>query len=110
VAARDAVARLVVRWDQGLADSIAAGNLFLDQSSERRRAQLDDLHAKVGACSEGNGFDLVENALRGDWTMTCDRGRLQVSITLAPTMPPKVQFLGVRQVTGEPQRPTTCPQ
>jgi CubicO group peptidase (beta-lactamase class C family) len=110
VAARDAVARLVVRWDQALADSIAAGNLFLDQSSERRRAQLDDLHAKVGACSEGNGFDLVENALRGDWTMTCDRGRLQVSITLAPTMPPKVQFLAVRQATGEPQRPTTCPQ
>ena len=110
VAARDAVARLVVRWEDAAADSIAAGNLFLDRSKERRRAELDDLHAKVGACSTGTGFDYVENALRGDWTMSCERGKLQVAITLAPTMPPKVQFLTVGQIADEPQRPTTCPQ
>ena len=110
VAARDAVASLIVRWDDAAADRIAADNLFLDQSKERRRAELDDLHAKVGACTQGAGFDYVENALRGDWTVTCERGKLQAAITLAPTMPPTVQYLSVRQLAAEPQRSTTCPQ
>jgi hypothetical protein len=108
--ARDAVARLVVRWDDAAASSIAADNLFLDQTGDRRRAQLDELHAKVGACSAGSGFDNVENALRGDWTMTCERGKLRVAITLAPTMPPKVQYLSVSQTDASPQRATACPQ
>ena len=42
--------------------------------------------------------------------MSCERGRLKVAITLAPTIPPKVQFLSVRQVTAEPPRASTCPQ
>jgi hypothetical protein len=110
VAARDAVSQLVINWDDSTADSIAAENLFLDQSRERRRAQLAELHSAVGTCAPGHGFDSVENALRGDWTMSCDRGRLKVAITLAPTIPPKVQFLSVRQVTAEPPRASTCPQ
>jgi hypothetical protein len=109
-AARDAVARLVVRWDDATADAIAADNLFLDDSKDRRHAQLDSLHTAVGSCAAGTGFDSVENALRGDWTMTCDRGKLRVAITLAPTMPPKVQFLSVRAATPEPPRQSTCPQ
>ena len=36
--------------------------------------------------------------------MTCERGRLQVAITLAPTMPPTVQFLTVRPAPAQPQR------
>jgi CubicO group peptidase (beta-lactamase class C family) len=110
VAARDATAQLVVRWDDAAADRIAANNLFLDQTRDRRHAELEDLHAKVGACSAGSGFDFVENALRGDWTMNCERGKLQVSITLAPTMPPKVQYFSVKPLVTEPLRSTTCPQ
>jgi len=110
VTARDAVAQLVVEWNDQTADRIAAGNLFLDQSKDRRRAQLAELHAAVGTCAAGRGFDTVENALRGDWTMSCERGRVKVAITLAPTTPPKVQFLSVRQITTEPPRPSTCPQ
>ncbi len=30
--------------------------------------------------------------------MTCERGSLQVAVTLAPTMPPKVQYLAVRSI------------
>ena len=93
VSARDAVSKLVVRWDDELAEKIAAENLFLDRSKDRRRKEIDDLVAKVGACSAPDKFDVVENALRGQWTMSCERGRLQVAITLAPTMPPTVQFL-----------------
>jgi CubicO group peptidase (beta-lactamase class C family) len=108
VSARDAVSKLVVRWDDELAEKIAAGNLFLDRSKDRRRKELDDLLAKVGACSAPDKFDVVENALRGQWTMSCERGRLQVAVTLAPTMPPAVQFLTVRSAPAQPQLAGTC--
>jgi CubicO group peptidase (beta-lactamase class C family) len=101
VGARDAVSRLVVHWDDALAASIAADNLFLDESAERRRAELERLRSQVGMCTAPSSFDHVENALRGDWTMSCERGRLQVTITLAPTMPPKVQFLSVAEPSSE---------
>ena len=95
-AARDEVSRLVMKWDDALADRIAAENLYLDQSKDRRRAAIEKLLANVGSCSAPTSFDHVENALRGRWTMKCERGELQVAITLAPTMPPKVQLLGIR--------------
>ena len=95
--ARNAVSQLIAKWDGTLAASIAAENLFLDQSSDRRRAQLDALHAQVGACAaDADRFDYVENALRGQWIVNCERGKLLAAITLAPTMPPTVQFLSVR--------------
>ncbi len=110
VAAHDAVSSLVVKWDDATADRIAAVNLFLDRDKAHRRADLDELHAKVGACTAGPGFDRVENALRGDWTLTCERGNVKVAITLAPTAPPKVQFLSVGVApAGEPAgRAVTC--
>ncbi|OFW40342.1 MAG: hypothetical protein A3J29_18440 [Acidobacteria bacterium RIFCSPLOWO2_12_FULL_67_14b] len=110
-AARDAVAGLVVKWDDAVADRVAAQNLFLDQSQDRRRAAIATLRSQVGACTAGSGFDHVENALRGEWTMSCERGRLRVAITLAPTNPPTVQFLSVAPAPppGRPA-PGTCPQ
>jgi hypothetical protein len=106
--ARDAVSNLIVRWDDRAADSLAAGNLFLDRTKERRRDEIAALRATVGACTPGSGFDTVENALRGQWTMTCERGKLQVAITLAPTMPPKVQYLEVRPAPASPTPAGTC--
>jgi CubicO group peptidase (beta-lactamase class C family) len=108
VTARDAVSQLVVRWDDRLADKIAAENLFLDRSKDRRRRDIDDLLAKVGECSLPDRFDFVENALRGNWTLTCERGKLQVAITLAPTMPPTVQLMAIRPAPAQPPVPSTC--
>lgn len=100
--AREAVTRLIVQWDDTLADRIAANNLYLDRSKDRRRAELASLRDTVGACSPATGpFVHVENALRGTWNMTCERGQVGVAITLAPTTPPLVQFLEV----GPPQTP-----
>jgi CubicO group peptidase (beta-lactamase class C family) len=104
---RDAASKLVVKWDDALADGIAAQNLFLDQAKDRRRKAIEDLRTQVGACTMPKTFDIVENALRGSWTMACEKGPLQVSITLAPTMPPRVQFLSVRP--GTPVAPRACP-
>ncbi|HET7698035.1 MAG TPA: serine hydrolase domain-containing protein [Vicinamibacterales bacterium] len=109
VSARDAVAGLIVTWDDGVADRIAAQNLYLDESKARRRAAIARLVAAAGACTAGSGFDRVENALRGDWTMRCAHGDLRVAITLAPTNPPLVQYLSVTAATPAP-RPQTCPQ
>jgi CubicO group peptidase (beta-lactamase class C family) len=106
--ARDAVSRLIVQWDDRLADDIAAENFFLDQSKERRRAELAGLKGTYGACTPADGFDLVENALRGRWTMNCEKGKLSVTITLAPTVPPRVQFLSVRPALAQAPRGDAC--
>jgi CubicO group peptidase (beta-lactamase class C family) len=106
--ARDDVSSLIRRWDDGLADRIAAENLFLDRSKDRRRKDIEDLRATVGACSAPDRFDYVENALRGQWTMSCERGKLQVAITLAPTMPPAVQYMSVRPAPPQPAPRGPC--
>jgi CubicO group peptidase (beta-lactamase class C family) len=108
VRARDDVSSLVIKWDDTLADKIAAENLYLDRAKERRRKEIDDLRAKVGACQAPQKFDNVENALRGTWSMQCEKGTLQVGITLAPTMPPTVQFLSVRPAPAQPPQQGPC--
>jgi hypothetical protein len=111
VARKEAVSRLVMHWSDALADSIAAVNLFLDQSRDRRRAHVDSVLAKVGPCRAATGFDLVENALRGQWTLPCEHGFARIYITLAPTMPPTVQLMTVDALTEPepPRRPGLCP-
>jgi len=104
LAAKDDVSRLVNHWDDALADRLAAVNLFLDESRDRRRRAIETLRKDRGVCRADGVFD-VENALRGQWTMTCERGGpLRVAITLAPTMPPKVQFLSVQPAPATPPR------
>jgi len=108
--AREKVSRLVARWDDKVADSIAAENLFFDQTKDRRRAEIERLQATTGACrSDAGAWDTIENALRGTWSIGCEKGKLQISITLAPTMPPKVQLLGVRVAPATPLRQEACP-
>jgi CubicO group peptidase (beta-lactamase class C family) len=104
IKARGDVSQLVMAWDDALADRVAAVNLFLDRSKDRRRREIAELRANVGACRVPDQFAFVENALRGTWTLECERGNLDVAVTLAPTMPPSVQFLDVapsrRQARG----------
>jgi CubicO group peptidase (beta-lactamase class C family) len=110
IAARDAAEKLVIKWDDDDASSIAADNLFLDIDKEHRRAGVDGLHRTVGACRARGRFDHVENALRGDWTMDCDKGKVSVAITLAPTMPPKVQFFSATVAPAQPSATRSCPR
>lgn len=93
--AREQVTRLVMKWSDPLADSIASMNLYLDHDKPHRQAELDSLHEKLGACTASKGWDLVENSLRGQFVLPCEHGSLRVSITMAPTMPATVQFLEV---------------
>ena len=92
--AKDAVSRLITNWDDALADRIFADNFFLDRSRGSWTASLESEHEKHGACQPAASID-ADNALRGTWRMPCERGWLSVRVTLAPTMPPTVQFLNV---------------
>jgi CubicO group peptidase (beta-lactamase class C family) len=98
---RAQVTRLVQRWSAPLADSLAAMNLFRDESATRREAQLARLVADAGGECRPDGPFVVENALRGRWRMRCTRGDLLVAITLAPTEPAGVQFLAVTPIGRE---------
>ena len=90
---RETVTRLVVAWNDDSAKSIAADNLFLDRSLDRRSREVAVLRNRVGACSAGSGFGYVENALRGQWIIPCERGGVLASITLAPVVPARVQYM-----------------
>ena len=108
-AMRADVTRLIQQWDDALATRIAANNLYLDVSKDRRRDALEALRAKHGACRADGPF-VVENALRGEWVMPCERGALRVAVTLAPVVPPTVQYLSVRSAENAeaPEPPATC--
>lgn len=91
LATQEQVTRLIQEWKQPLADSIAAMNLFLDESSARRAAAIEKMSTAVGGNCKAAGPMWAENALRGVWRMQCANGALSVSITLAPTEPARVQ-------------------
>ncbi|HMJ26040.1 MAG TPA: serine hydrolase domain-containing protein, partial [Pyrinomonadaceae bacterium] len=95
LSAQKDVSQLITNWNDALAKRIAADNLFLDTSAEVRAARFRELAATHGACRTA-GTIQPENALRGNWRMTCDRGWLDVNITLAPTNHPRVQLLNVQ--------------
>jgi CubicO group peptidase (beta-lactamase class C family) len=92
VAAREGVDRLLSAWDDLLYESLAASNLSLDRPQARRKKELEALRVAHGTCRPEGPID-AENALRGEWWLACDRGRVRVSLTLAPTAPPRVQHL-----------------
>lgn len=92
-----AVDALVNDWsDEGLG-KIAAMNLLLDRSLDRRRREFATLREKHGACRAESEIE-AENALRGRWTLGCERGHVRLSVTLAPTLPPSVQYLEASSV------------
>jgi hypothetical protein len=90
---------------------VAADNLFQDAPLEARRRQAETIRGELGACRPEGPFQ-AENALRGAWLMTCDKGTLRVTVTLAPTVPPKIQFWDMTPGGRLPPLPgtATCPQ
>jgi CubicO group peptidase (beta-lactamase class C family) len=91
------VSQLIGKWDDTLANRIAADNLFLDVAAPVRASRWKTLAEQHGVCRPATSIK-PENALRGEWRMMCDRGWFDVFITLAPTMPPKVQLININPV------------
>jgi CubicO group peptidase (beta-lactamase class C family) len=107
---KETVTRLVLGWNDDQAKSVAADNLFLDRSIDRRAREVAALRERVGSCSMGSGLAYVENALRGQWIIPCERGGVLASITLAPTIPVKVQYMefSPAPASGVVARPAIC--
>jgi hypothetical protein len=101
------VSALLERWDDGQARELAAMNLFLDRSLERRRAEFLRLREELGACREQPGYVSIENALRGEWRYDCERGAVLATVTLAPTRPALIQHLELRTLAAT-SAPTTA--
>ncbi|HCT55686.1 MAG TPA: serine hydrolase [Gemmatimonas aurantiaca] len=95
--------RLVQHWEQPLADSVAAMNLFRDEAAPRRAAEIARLVSAAGGNCRPEGAMWVENALRGVWKLRCASGALQVGITLAPTEPARIQQFTVMSIPPERQ-------
>jgi CubicO group peptidase (beta-lactamase class C family) len=107
---QEKVTRLVQRWQQPLADSVAAMNLFRDESAPRRAAAIQKLVDAAGGNCRPDGAIWAENALRGLWKLRCANGALSVGITLAPTEPARVQQFTVVAIPAERVigAPPTC--
>lgn len=95
---RDAIAGLWNKWDDAKLEKIAANNLLMDLSAANRRQDMEEVRKQVGSSCSNPGAVVPENLLRGEFRMSCDKGEVEISFTLAPTNPPTVQFLNFRPI------------
>ena len=102
-AVRATVTSLVNAWDDATFEAAAADNLLLDRPLDARRAEVQQLHTSLGTCAPDGEID-AENWLRGSFRLKCERGWLTTTFTLAPTMPPRIQYLSFAE-----GRPLTTP-
>ncbi len=67
-----------------------AMNFLLDRDADGWSRDLAKLKAKVGDCDTSTPVEPT-GALSGDYTWRCAHGRLEGSLLLAPTQPPRIQ-------------------
>lgn len=79
------------------AGDVLAMNFLLDRSAEHWAADLGRLKARLGDCETSDPIVPV-TALSGKFSWRCERGRLQGSLLLAPTRPPRIQSLAFSPV------------
>lgn len=87
-----AITGLWQNWSDRAVNDLLADNVFQDQPAAERLAEIERIQKLVGACSQ-SGEVRPENLLRGTFRLSCEQGFVDVTFTLAPTMPPKVQHL-----------------
>jgi CubicO group peptidase (beta-lactamase class C family) len=91
LAAQAGATKLLMQWSEEDAIRLTGDNFLLDKSAARWQKDTSDLVAKHGKCTAGPIEP--ENALRGKWKLTCERGTIDVWMTLTPQMPPRIQYL-----------------
>ncbi len=74
-----------------------AMNFLMDRDADHWARDLAALKTDVGAC-ETTAPITPTGALSGDFTWTCERGRVDGSVLLAPTRTPKIQALGLARI------------
>jgi CubicO group peptidase (beta-lactamase class C family) len=94
--AQQAVSSLLEHWDAGLAETRFDRTAWYYESPAELKAHLDDLRSKLGSCRDG--VLEPENPLRGTHKLACERGELDVYLTLTPEMPPLIQHLELKPI------------
>jgi D-alanyl-D-alanine-carboxypeptidase/D-alanyl-D-alanine-endopeptidase len=74
------------------AGDVLAMNFLMDRNAAQRASDLAGLKTEVGACDTGAPI-VPTGALSGDFTWTCEHGRVKGHIVLAPTPTPQIQTL-----------------
>jgi CubicO group peptidase (beta-lactamase class C family) len=77
-----------------------AMNFLMDRSAENWAAEVARLKAQTGECETGAPLTAT-GALAGNFAWTCERGRIQGQLLLAPTDPPAIQSLRLRVVPAQ---------
>jgi len=101
VAAREGVLRLLTAWDDEVATTLFADNFLLDSDREHRQRALAALVERHGKLRP-EGPMQVENWLSGNWRMVGEAGWVDLSMSLAPTVPPRIQELEFESSFGLP--------
>jgi CubicO group peptidase (beta-lactamase class C family) len=100
IAAREAVEKLLRRWDSAVAAEWLAGNVELDEPLDRRADSITGLARAAGITGTGP-VPLLAASPRSNspahlaWTSPGTTGTLRCEITLTPQAVPKVQTLRV---------------
>jgi hypothetical protein len=72
-----------------------AMNFLMDRSAENWAREFTRLKEQTGSC-QTNAPIMPTGALSGAFTWSCERGRLEGNLLLAPTNPPAIQALRLR--------------
>ncbi len=96
LAARAAIDRLLMRWDDRIAARLFADNVGLDESLARRREQLERVRALLGPLSPDTSRAPEHSSpAHCRWWLAGPGGRARVEILLTPELPPRVQTFTV---------------
>jgi serine-type D-Ala-D-Ala carboxypeptidase/endopeptidase len=92
-----AYATVGTMWAAGAVTSppdALAMNFLMDRDAEHWARDLAALKAEVGTCETAAPI-APTGGLSGDFTWTCERGRVRGSVLLAPTKSPRIQALSL---------------
>lgn len=98
---RALIALLESGWDPALSAAVLAENFYLDRSRESWIADTRATLARVGRLT-GIGELIPENQLRGTFTLTGEKGLIDVFFTLSPEATPKIQYVRLTPRTPAP--------
>lgn len=95
---REAADRLIVGWDDDLADAVFAPNMDLDEPRERRRAAVQDARERVGELGPDDEAATSDSPSHVRWRLRGERGRLRVGLLATAEPTPRIQALQIGAV------------
>lgn len=85
--------KAMTNWDEQY-DGLFAENFFPDKSKDRWKKETTELFSKIGTIKNVSPMQ-SENLLRGTFTITGEKGELEIFFTLTPETKPTIQELDV---------------